>query len=151
MQSQLLADLTLEIRKSIDIHASPQTVFETMLEQITSGMDESEQMGPNHMKLKLEPWPGGRYFRDLGNNTGHLWGHVQVIKPPLLLEITGPFFMSVPAVNHVQYRVKPIESGSTLTIVHRAFGLIEPDHRKGVDLGWQDEVDRIKKRAELKK
>ncbi|HEX3702577.1 MAG TPA: hypothetical protein VHU82_04550 [Vicinamibacterales bacterium] len=35
----------------------------------------------------LEAWPGGRWFRDLGDNTGHLWGHVQAIKPPTLPEI----------------------------------------------------------------
>jgi len=23
---------------------------------------------------------GGRWFRDIGNNAGHLWGHVQVIR-----------------------------------------------------------------------
>ena len=40
--------------------------------------------------MKIEPWPGGRWYRDLGNNAGHLWGHVQVIKPPTLLEICGP-------------------------------------------------------------
>src|SRR5205085_3755447 len=51
-----------------------------------------EEIGPacvmpdgTPMNFKLEPWPGGRYYRDLGNNTGHFWAHVQVIKPPTLL------------------------------------------------------------------
>ena len=47
--------------------------------------------------MVIEPWPGGRWYRDLGNNAGHLWGHVQVIKPPTLLELCGPMFMSFPA------------------------------------------------------
>ena len=25
--------------------------------------------------MKLEAWPGGRWFRDLGDGNGHLWGH----------------------------------------------------------------------------
>jgi hypothetical protein len=45
------------------------------------------------MSMKIEPWPGGRWFHDLGDNigdnNGHLWGHVQAIKKPTLLEITG--------------------------------------------------------------
>ena len=47
--------------------------------------------------MKLEPWPGGRWFRDLGNDNGHFWGLVQAIKRPTLLEITGPLFMSAPS------------------------------------------------------
>jgi hypothetical protein len=61
---------------------------------------------PEHRRLPIpkviEPWPGGRWYRDLGNETGHLSGHAQVIKPPTLLEFNGPMFMSFPAVNHVQ-------------------------------------------------
>ena len=40
-----------------------------------------------------------------GHKYGHLWGHVQVIKSPALLELVGPMPMSFPAVNHVQYRL----------------------------------------------
>ena len=40
---------------------------------------------------------GRCWYRDLGNDAGHLWGHVQVIKPPTWLELCGPMFMSYPA------------------------------------------------------
>jgi uncharacterized protein YndB with AHSA1/START domain len=101
--------------------------------------------------MKLEPWPGGRWYRDLGNNMGHLWGHVQVIKPPTLLEITGPMPMSYPAVNHVQYRLKQASSGRTLlTFVHGAMGLILPEHRDGMPEGWQHWLERIRDVAERK-
>jgi hypothetical protein len=48
------------------------------------------------MPMKIEPWPGGRWYRDLGDNDGHLWRHVQAIKQPTLLEIYGPLMMSYP-------------------------------------------------------
>ena len=83
------------------------------------------------MPFKLEAWPGGRWFRDLGNNAGHLWGHVQVIKPPTLLEIWGPMMMSYPAVNHLQYRFTAQGSGTRLTFVHRGMGLILPAASRG--------------------
>jgi hypothetical protein len=148
MNANTLADLTLEIRKSTSIAAPQSIVWETMIEQITGGMDA---MMESPMKLRLEPWPGGRYFRDLGDNTGHLWGHVQVIKPPKLLEITGPLFMSAPAINHIAYRLTPTGDSCELTLVHRGFGWIDPEHRKGVNEGWQDEIDRIKKAAEQRR
>jgi len=44
------------------------------------------------MPMKLEAWPGGRWYRDLGDNNGHYWGTVQAIKKPTLLEICGPLF-----------------------------------------------------------
>ena len=76
--------------------------------------------------MKLEPWPGGRWFRDLGNNTGHLWGHVQVIKPPKVLELVGPTMMSYPVASHIQYRLTEQAGGTLLKFTHQAFGLIEP-------------------------
>jgi hypothetical protein len=62
---------------------------------------EGQVPGGLPVPMTIEPWPGGRRFRDLGNGAGHLWGHVQVIKPPALLEICGPMPMSYPAVNHL--------------------------------------------------
>jgi len=57
------------------------------------------------MPMKLEAWPGGRWFRDLGEGNGHYWGTVQAIKHPTLLEFSGPLFMSQPVANNVQYRL----------------------------------------------
>ena len=66
--------------------------------------------------MKLEAWVGGRWFRDLGDNAGHLWGHVQVIKPPKLLEIVGPMMMSFPVASHVQYRLTEQPGGTLLKL-----------------------------------
>jgi hypothetical protein len=98
--------------------------------------------------MKVEAWPGGRWYRDLGNNSGHLWGHIQVIKPPTLLEICGPLFMSYPAISHVQYRLVTENSATRLKFIHRAIGLIDPKHAEGVDLGWGEVLENVRKIAE---
>jgi uncharacterized protein YndB with AHSA1/START domain len=100
------------------------------------------------MPMVIEAWPGGRWFRDLGNQSGHFWGHVQVIKPPALLEICGPFFMSFPGVNHLQYRLTAEGTGTKLKLVHRGFGEIPAEVREGVDEGWGSSLDRVLKIAE---
>src|SRR5262244_4027383 len=87
---------TLEVTREEKIAAPIEVVFETLLEQL-GPLNETRPGSP--LPMKLEPWPGGRWYRDLGNNTGHFWGHVQVIKPPALLEISGPLFMSYPAIS----------------------------------------------------
>ena len=100
------------------------------------------------MPMVLEAWPGGRWYRDLGNNSGHYWGHVQVIKPPTLLEICGPLFMSYPAVSHLQYRLTAEGAATRLQLTHRALGMITDEHRKGVVMGWSYCLERLRDLAE---
>jgi uncharacterized protein YndB with AHSA1/START domain len=100
------------------------------------------------MPMKLEAWPGGRWYRDLGGNNGHFWGVVQAIKRPTLLEITGPLFMSYPVVSNVQYRLSEKDGGTLLTFNHTALGLILEDHRRGVSKGWSFIHEAVRKRAE---
>jgi uncharacterized protein YndB with AHSA1/START domain len=130
---------TLNVHFERQIAAPIEIVFETVL----------KPQGPlADMALKLEAWPGGRWFRDLGNNTGHLWGHVQVIKPPKLLEITGPLMMSYPVASHIQYRLTEQGGGTLLQFTHQAFGLLDPQHMEGVKKGWNQTLDGILARAE---
>ena len=96
---------TMNITRQIEIAAPSEIAFEAMLEQI--GPDGQMPDG-KPFPMVIEQWPGGRWYRDLGDHAGHLWGHVHVIKPPTLLEICGPLMMSYPALNHLQYRFKAL-------------------------------------------
>jgi len=140
----LPAELTLNVQQEIQIEAPASIVFDSILEQSGPGF-----MTPDgkSMQLRLEPWPGGRWFRDTGNNPGHLWGHVQVIKPPTLLEIVGPMFMSYAVAGHLQYRLSEKAGVTTLALAHTAIGNIAQQHREGVAKGWQQILEEIKKRA----
>ena len=133
---------TLNVKKETLISAPIEIVFETLLQPAGPLAD---------MNLKLEPWPGGRWFRDLGNNTGHFWGHVQVIKPPKLLEIVGPMMMSYPVASFLQYRLTEEAAGVRLALTHQAIGLVTAEHMEGVNKGWGDYVADIKARAEKKR
>jgi hypothetical protein len=99
--------------------------------------------GGKPFPMVIERWPGGRWYRDLGDNAGHLWGHVQVIKPPTLLELTGPMFMSFPGINHIQYRLTADGDGTRLKFTHRAMGPIPEEVREGVGHGWEFRMGRI--------
>src|SRR6185437_11793375 len=108
-----IESLSLLITQEMQVKDSLETTFEALLEQIGPENETPEQKMP----MKLEAWPGGRWFRDLGNDDGHLWGHVQSIKRPMLLEITGPLFMSYAVANNLQYRLSE-EKGGTLIRFH---------------------------------
>jgi uncharacterized protein YndB with AHSA1/START domain len=142
---------TLDIRLEIRIDASPEIAFEALLEELGPG---SQLPDGSPFPMKIEAWPGGRWYRDRGESGGlpfgHLWGHVQVIKAPALLELVGPMPMSYPAVNHVQYRLVPEGAGTRLTLTHRAFGLIPAEHRDGMPEGWRHGLERIRAIAHAK-
>jgi uncharacterized protein YndB with AHSA1/START domain len=98
--------------------------------------------------MKIEAWPGGRWYRDLGDGNGHFWGNVQAIKKPTLLEFTGPLFMSYPVVSNVQYRLSEVEGGTLIKFRHAALGLIQDEHREGLTKGWGQIHANVRKRAE---
>ena len=137
---------SFEIGKEIQISAPIDIAFEAMLDELGP---EGQMPGGKPFPMKIEPWPGGRWYRELGNNSGHLWGHVQVIKPPTLLEICGPLMMSYPAVNHLQYRLKAEGGVTRLVFLHRALGIL-PEHRDGLPEGWEYWLERIRELAERK-
>jgi hypothetical protein len=136
---------TLRVHKDLFIAATPDIVWDSILEEVGPAMRHGDR---NPMPMKLEAWPGGRWFRDLGDGAGHLWGHVQVIKPGALLEVCGPMFMSYPAMNHIQYRLAAERDGTRFKFTHRGIGIFDPEHVKGVDMGWSEVVENIRKAAE---
>lgn len=142
-----LDSLTLNINQEIHVKASLEVTFEALLEQLGPG---NEVTNGTPMPMKLEAWPGGRWFRDLGDGNGHFWAQVQAIKRPTLLEFAGPLFMSYPVASNVQYRLSETDGGTLIKFHHAAFGLIQEDHRKGVTSGWGTINERVRKVAEAR-
>ncbi len=132
----------LEITKEEEIAAPIEVVFATILEQM-GPLNEGGESAP--MPMVLEAWPGGRWFRDLGEGAGHFWGNVQAIKAPTLLEIWGPLFMSYPAISNVQYRLSEANGVTLLKFTHRAVGQVA--HNPRIETGWGMLLGRIRTAA----
>jgi hypothetical protein len=141
-----IENLTLTVTQEIRVNASLEVTFESLLEQL----EDNEMSNGTAMPMKLEAWPGGRWYRDLGHNNGHLWAHVQSIKRPTLLEFFGPLMMSLPVANNVQYRLSEADGVTIIKFRHSAFGPVEDDHRKGVAGGWGHINECIRRRAEAR-
>ncbi|HEX4075894.1 MAG TPA: SRPBCC domain-containing protein [Candidatus Acidoferrales bacterium] len=138
-------DLALSINEEIHVKAPLAATFESLIEQLGSSM---EMLNGEAVPMKIEPWPGGRWYRDLGDGNGHLWGHVQAIKRPTLLEIYGPLMMSYAATSNVQYRLSEEEGGTLIKFHHMAIGMIPADRREGFGKGWAYIAAHAKERAE---
>jgi hypothetical protein len=140
-----IEDLTLNLTLEIHVQASLDATFAALLEELGPG---NETLEGKSLQLKVEPWPGGRWYRDLGGDNGHLWGHVQAIKRPTLLEFTGPLFMSSGVVSNVQYRLTEADGGTLIKFRHTALGFIPADQKEGMSQGWQQMLSRIRQRGE---
>jgi Activator of Hsp90 ATPase homolog 1-like protein len=143
-----LDNLALDLTEEIRVQASLDATFDALL----------EEMGPHNtgiggvpMPMVIEARPGGRWYRDLGDNDGHFWGHVQAIKRPTLLEITGPLFMSMPVVSNLQYRLKEVDGGTLISFRHSALGFIPDDLRQNMMRGWGSLHDRVRIQAEARR
>ena len=140
-----LDHVSLDITQEIHVRSSPSATFAALL----------EEMGPANrghngvpMPMTLEPWPGGRWFRDLGASDGHFWGHVQAIKRPTLLEISGPLMMSFAVASNVQYRLQEVDGGTRITLHHTALGLFPDGYRDALAQGFGLVLNRVRERVE---
>jgi hypothetical protein len=142
-----IENLTLRVEKEIRVQAPIGVTFEALLEQMGPGQETPDGRS---MPMRLEAWPGGRWFRDLGDGNGHFWATVQAIKRPTLLELSGPLFMSYPVANNVQYRLSEEDGGTVIRFCHAGFGLVEETHKKNVVTGWSYILEKARERAERK-
>src|SRR6202158_438900 len=139
--------MTLSLTEEIRVQAPIDVTFATLLEQLGPLNDTPEGQA---MNMKIEPWPGGRWYRDLGDDNGHFWGHVQAIKRPTLLEITGPLFMSYPVVSNLQYRLSEQDRGTLIKFHHMTLEVSPDDHKEGMGKGWTHIHENGRQRAESK-
>ncbi|MBO6575008.1 MAG: SRPBCC domain-containing protein [Rhodothermales bacterium] len=136
-------DLDIDIEITVD--APIERVFEALIHRMGAGNKGAENAP---MPMVLERRPGGRWFRDLGDDAGHLWGHVQSIRPPSLLEICGPLMMSAPVTNNVITRLKETDAGTVVTFRHTAHGPVEPEWEDGMREGWAEWLGDVKADSE---
>jgi DNA-binding transcriptional ArsR family regulator/uncharacterized protein YndB with AHSA1/START domain len=88
--------------------------------------------------LVLEPRVGGRFFEDLGDGQGALWGIVQHIKRPEVLRLNGALgMMRDPVVSVYTYELVETEDGATrLKLTHRVAGEPAPHAEENYRGGW---------------
>ena len=136
---------TFTITEEILVRATLEKTFASLIAQM-GRLNETPDGKP--LPMMLEPRPGGRWYRDLGGDNGHLWGFVQSIKRPVLLEIRGPLFMSTAATLNLLYRLTEVEGSTQISFTHTMVGPFPEDHRSLLGSGWASMHARVRKAAE---
>ena len=142
---QTMEDATLTVVQETRVKAPLHVTFSALLDQLGPS---NEKPDGTAMPMTLEAFPGGRWFRNLGNGDGHFWGNVQAIRTPSLLEIAGPLFMSAPVANNVQYRLVEEGGETVIRFRHTGFGLVPQGMAFNVETGWAYISEQARKRAE---
>ena len=145
MTTAVMANETFTIREEIRVRASTERTFASLLAQMGR---ENQTPDGKPLPMVIEPRPGGRWFRDLGGDSGHLWGFVQSIKRPALLEIWGPLFMSTAATSNLLYRLTETPEGTLIKFTHTLVGPFPEDHRSLLGSGWAAMHARVRTAAE---
>ena len=145
MTTAVMANETFTIREEIRVRASMEKTFASLLAQMGR---ENQTPDGKPLPMVIEPRPGGRWYRDLGGDSGHLWGFVQSIKRPSLLEIWGPLFMSTAATSNLMYRLSETDEGTLITFTHTLVGPFPEDHRPQLGTGWAALHARVRAAAE---
>jgi len=140
-----LEQQTFTITEEILVRASPEQTFDSLIVQM-GRLNERADGTP--LPMVIEPFPGGRWYRELGGDNGHLWGFVQSIKRPFLLEIWGPLFMSTAATSNLIYRLSETPEGTLIKFAHTLVGPFPEEHRSGLTTGWTALHARVRKAAE---
>jgi hypothetical protein len=136
---------TVVVTEEIFVAASIETTFNSLLVQLGP---QNETPDGKPLSMILEARPGGRWYRDLGGDNGHLWGLVQSIKRPSLLEVWGPLFMSTAATSNLMYRLSEADGGTRIAFKHTLVGPVADEFRDHMAPGWAALHDRIKRTAE---
>jgi len=145
MTTATLATDPITITEEIFVRASLEKTFRSLLAQM-GRLNQTQDGTP--LPMVIEPTPGGRWYRDLGGDNGHLWGFVQSIKRPTLLEIWGPLFVSTAATSNLIYRLTETAEGTLITFTHTLLGPFPDDQRPQLASGWTALHARVRKAAE---
>ncbi len=136
---------TFVITDEITVEAPIDTTFNSLIVQLGR---QNETPDGKPLPMVLEPRPGGRWYRDLGGDNGHLWGFVQSIKRPAMLEIWGPLFISTGATSNLMYRLSEVDGGTLIRFTHTVVGPLPDQFRDNMAPGWEAIHARVKRAAE---
>jgi hypothetical protein len=143
--AQAIDQPTITITEEILVEASIDATFDSLITQMGR---QNVTLDGKPLPMIIETKPGGRWYRDLGGEDGHLWGFVQSIKRPALLEIWGPLFLSTGAVNNMIYRLSEVDGGTMISFKHTLLGPVPDEFRQRTSQGWAGLHARVKQAAE---
>jgi len=125
---------TLQIEREVELRATPEQVFAALSTEIGAWWDHTFADEPRG--LHLEPYAGGRFYEEFGDNGSALYALVTYAEPDKLLVLSGSMGMRGPVLETVRYELAPCERGTLLKLAHRVVGEVDDETREIYTTGW---------------
>lgn len=136
---------SFHIEQEVEIAAPRERVWTSMLD--VQGW-WGHCFGARETRLRLEAFPGGRFYEDSPDSQA-LFGVVTYIKAPEVLRLNGPLGMSrLPVTSVYEWKLEERGKGTTLLLMHRAVGLLDPAWHEAHEKGWRELWVHLKALAE---
>ncbi len=139
---------TIRVESEIRIAAPRERVFEAITRETHAWFWPGKPDTPNPPS-KLEPWIGGRFWRDesatKGEGAGELYATVATIRPPEMLRMVGDFASERAYAGAITIRLEENTASATRVFVtHTCSGDVPDDKVREFDDGWREELDNLK-------
>ncbi|MEZ6242387.1 MAG: helix-turn-helix domain-containing protein [Phycisphaerales bacterium] len=143
---------TIRIESSVEIAAPRQRVFDALTRETESWFWPGK-VGTRNPPSKLEPWVGGRFWRDesasKGEGAGELYATIATIKPPEYVRMVGDFASEQAYAGVITIRLEAKGADKTRVLVtHTCSGDVPEDKVREFDDGWRDELGNLKRYVE---
>jgi uncharacterized protein YndB with AHSA1/START domain len=120
----------LAIRKEVTVSASPERAFEVFTRRMhtwwpleTHSVRAGRDGAPPE-ELHLEPWAGGRFYEQTGEEQAS-WGTVLECEPPRRIRFEWHVNPANPP-TEVEVTFTPVEEGTRVELVHTGWGRFAP-------------------------
>ncbi len=130
---------SLHIRQTVDIDASPATVFEALTEDLSAWWGAPYLLtGEDAADVVLEPRPGGLFKEVTATGDGYVWCMVEQIRHGRLLTLAGRMGMREAITGNIRFELEDQGGGTRLTLEHAAIGRLTAETEADFSAGWQD-------------
>ncbi len=112
------------LRTSVEISASPLTVYDTMIKEIGHWWDSDHTFSGSSTNLSLRDEPGGCFCESLGPDGGIRHGSVLFASRGKRLRLSGGLgpLQELAVIGTMTYELEPDENRTRLTMVYRVGG-----------------------------
>ncbi|MGH8868965.1 MAG: SRPBCC family protein [Actinomycetes bacterium] len=131
---------TLDVRTQITVGAPRAQVWDALLRV---GEWWPHRFRPDG-QVALEPWVGGRFLEDWGDEGGgSLYGQVTELAPATRLAVSGPMGMSGAVAS--RWTMDLVDEGeqTVVRLVHTAVGEIDDETRTSYGEGWGEVLQAL--------
>jgi len=131
------------IEQEVEIAAPPARVYQAALRETGSWFYVPTEESA-HGRSAIEPFVGGRFWRDYGEEGGELYGHVTRLDRDALVRIAGTFGNRFASTSVVDLAIEAKGGGSVVRLSHRVSGDVPEELASEFERGWECELANLR-------